>query len=76
MKYKLTTQVVALVVLAVFMMGIWAIGDTVDLAWLRFYSAAVFLATLALNVGDWFVWRIGPIQSVDTARFSGPVVVG
>ena len=62
MKYKLVAQVVALIVVSVFMVGIWALGDTVKLGWLRFFSVSVFLAALALGLWDWFFWRLGPVQ--------------
>lgn len=62
MKYRLITQVIGLVIVAVFTAGIWVVGDTVNLEWLRFYSAAVFLATLAVNLWEWFGWRVGPVQ--------------
>lgn len=62
MKYKLTTQVIAFIVVAVFAVGIWAKGDTPNTEWLRFFSLAVFLATLFLNIWEWFGWRIGLLQ--------------
>ena len=64
MKYKLITQVVALVVVLALMVGIWSTGDTVNPEWLRFFSAAVFVATLTLNLWDWLIWRIGPLQRI------------
>ena len=66
MKYKLITQVVALMVVLVFTVGIWSSGDTVDPEWLRFFSAAVFAATLALNLWDWLIWRIGLVQRISS----------
>lgn len=62
MKYRLLTQVIALVVVAVFALGIWATGGRVDPGWLQLFSVAVFLATLALNMWDWVLWRVGPVQ--------------
>lgn len=62
MKYRVITQVVALIVIAVFAVGIWALGDTLDPEWLRFYSASVFLAALALNLWEWSGWRLRPVQ--------------
>lgn len=66
MKYRLVTQLVALIVVVVFTGGIWAVGDTVNVEWLQFYSWAVLLATLALNLWEWFGWRNRLIQRLRT----------
>ncbi len=64
MRYKLLVQVVAAVVVIVFAVGIWASGDKVNVAWLRFFSAAVLVATALLALWERFVWRLAPIQRI------------
>ena len=64
MKYRLIAQVVALVVVAVFAVGIWSTGGDVEIEWLRFFSGAVLLAILALNLWERFLWRIPLIQKI------------
>jgi hypothetical protein len=62
MRNRIIAQVVALVVVTVFAVGIWATGGTVDTGWLQLLSAAVFLATLVLNLWDWVLWGVAPAQ--------------
>ena len=62
MSNKTTVQVVAIVVVVVFAVGILMTGGNLKPQWLRFYTIAVFLATLALAFWDRFLWHISPFQ--------------
>ena len=64
MRYKSLAQVVSLVVVSVFAVGIWSTGGDVDLGWLRFFSLAVLIATAVLNLWDRFLWRIALAQRI------------
>jgi len=55
-------QVIAAVVVAVFAGGIWLSGGQLHSQWLRFYSAAVFVATVALSMWEAVIWRLPPVQ--------------
>lgn len=61
---RVAIQVVALVVVAVFAVGIWSTGGDVELGWLRFFSAAVLVATAALIAWDRYLWRLKLAQRV------------
>lgn len=50
-------QIVAVIVVAVFAAGIWFSGGTPDPRWLRFFSAAVFVAINVLTIWDRWFWR-------------------
>ena len=62
MKQRTFVQVVAAVVVAVFAVGIWSSGGKVDLGWLRFFSAAVFVATALLLLWDRVFWKLSLVQ--------------
>jgi len=64
MKRHLLVQVVAGVVVIVFAIGIWSSGETVNPAWLRFFSDAVFTATIVLVVWDHWLWRLPILQRI------------
>jgi hypothetical protein len=64
MKQHTFVQVVAAVVVVVFAIGIWSSGGQVDLGWLRFFSAAVFVATALLLLWDRAIWKLSPVQRV------------
>jgi hypothetical protein len=55
-------QVVASVVVAVFAAGIWLTGGKVDIGWLRFFSAAVLVATGILWLWESSLWRLAIVQ--------------
>jgi len=55
-------RLVATVVVIVFALGIWATGGKPDLGWLRFYSAAVLIATALLWLWETLLWKIRPAQ--------------
>jgi hypothetical protein len=61
---KARVQVVAAIVVLVFAGGIWWTGGALHSQWLRFYSAAVFIATLALAAWDRVLWRYWPFQTI------------
>ena len=64
MRYRTLVQTTASVVIAVFAVGIWSMGDAVKFEWLRFFSAAVLLSTLTLNLGDRWLWRLPLSQRI------------
>src|SRR5262245_10987850 len=57
MKRTVLIQVVAVIVVAVFAVGILFTGGTLNPAWLRFFTVAVFVATIALTLWDHVLWR-------------------
>jgi hypothetical protein len=57
-------QVVTGVVVVVFAVGIWLTGETVNPAWLRFFSAAVAVATIVLAVWDRWLWGLTLAQRI------------
>jgi hypothetical protein len=61
-KTRALVQVVAVVVVVVFAIGIWSAGEPVKLGWLRFFSASVVAATLILGVWDRWLWRLTVAQ--------------
>lgn len=52
--------------MVVFAIGIWSSGETVNPGWLRFFSAAVLVATIVLGVWDRWLWRLTFIQRIPT----------
>jgi SMODS-associating 2TM, beta-strand rich effector domain len=61
---KVRVQAIAAIVVLVFAGGIWWSGGSLHAQWLRFYSAAVFVATAVLAAWDQFLWRFCPFQSI------------
>jgi hypothetical protein len=61
-KTRILVQVIATIVVLVFAAGIWWSGGRVDVGWLRFFSAAVFVATGMLWVWEKVLWKTSPIQ--------------
>jgi hypothetical protein len=57
-------QIVAATVVLVFAIGIWSTGDAVKLAWLRFFSLAVLVATAILAVWDHWLWHWPIVQRI------------
>lgn len=55
-------QVIAVVVVVVFALGILLTGGRVQAEWLRFYSAAVLVAVAAMAAWDRFLWRTSLAQ--------------
>lgn len=64
MKRRLTVQVVAGVVIIVFVVGTWLKSRQIDLGWLKYFSAAVFVASLVLASYDVLIWRISFVQRI------------
>jgi hypothetical protein len=56
-KRQVLIRVVASVVVVVFAVGIWSTGGNLDLGWLRFFSAAVLVATVVLWLWETLIWR-------------------
>lgn len=61
---KLAVQIVAAIVIAVFVAGTWLKSRQIDLGWLKYFSAAVFVAGLVFALWDSLIWRIPLIQRV------------
>ena len=72
-KQRTAVQVIAGVVVLVFAIGIWASGDQVHVAWLRFFSVAVFVATAVLIIWERFLWRLSLPQRL---RFAPRHIAG
>lgn len=64
MKRTITIRVVVAVVVVVFGAGTWLTGGRPDLGWVRFFSAAVLLATLVLALWDFWLWRLPLVQRI------------
>ena len=62
MSKKLVVQFVAAVVASVFAGGLWISGTEPQLAWLRFFSLAVWVALLGLLVWEKYLWRLRLVQ--------------
>ena len=63
-QHRTIVQAVTATVVLVFAIGIWATGGAVSPTWLRFYSAAVLLATLLLGVWEHWLWRLPLSQRI------------
>lgn len=61
---RILVQVVAFVVVAVFAIGIWSTGGAIEASWLRFFSAAVLVATVVLGVWEHFLWHTTIAQTI------------
>lgn len=61
---RIRVQIIAALVIMVFVAGIWISGDTPRFQWLRFYSAAVMVVLLALAAWDYWLWRLPLVQRV------------
>jgi hypothetical protein len=59
---RIGTQFIVALVVAVFAIGIWMSGDSLEFRWLRFYSVAVVVVLLALAAWDSFIWRWAVVQ--------------
>lgn len=59
---RLVVQVIAAVVVLVFVLGIWLTGGAPKLAWLRFYSVAVVLLLLLGAIWEHWAWRWPLVQ--------------
>jgi len=50
-------RIVAILISAVFVAGVWISTDQPDFSFLRFYSVAVLVVTIALAIWDKWLWR-------------------
>jgi hypothetical protein len=57
-------KVVAATVVVVFAVGILASGGTVQVWWLRAYSAGVLVATVLLAAWDRYLWKLPFVQRI------------
>lgn len=64
MKRTVIVRVVAAIVLSVFSIGTWVTSGELNVGWLRFFSAGVFVATLFLAAWDLWIWRLPIAQHV------------
>ncbi|MBD2036467.1 hypothetical protein H6F76_15755 [Leptolyngbya sp. FACHB-321] len=64
MNRRVLVQVVAAIVVTVFAAGIWFTGGTLDLQWLRFFAAAVFIAGTALTIWEHWAWHLPFVQKL------------
>ena len=64
MTSRVHVQLVSAIVVAVFAGGIWLSGGQLHSQWLRFYGAAVFLATVALSLWESYFWRLPLVQRI------------
>lgn len=64
MSRQIIIRVVAAIVVGVFSGGAWIQSGKLDIGWLRHFSAAVFITTVAISTWDLWLWRIPPLQRV------------
>lgn len=65
MSRRASTQVIAAVVVAVFAVGLWTSGTSLEASWLRYYSLAVLAAVGVLTAWDRWIWRLSILQRFD-----------
>lgn len=58
MSRRILVQVVAGAVVITFAGGIWLSGDSIEIGWLRFYSAAVFVGLFSVWLWDRWIWSM------------------
>jgi hypothetical protein len=61
---KLLIQIVAAIVIVVFVAGAWLKSRQIDLGWLKYFSTAVFIAGIVFWLWDSFVWRLTVVQRI------------
>jgi hypothetical protein len=59
-------QIAAILIIAVFGIGIWAEGGVPHMWWLKFYSIAVAVVAIASTAWDHYFWRTGIFQKLRT----------
>ncbi|WP_352231648.1 hypothetical protein [Actinokineospora sp. NBRC 105648] len=62
MRHGILVRVSVAVVILVFAIGTWVKGGKFDPGWLKFFSAAVLLATIVFALWDLWLWKIRPSQ--------------
>lgn len=64
MSSRSRVQIAVALVVAVFAVGIWLTGGSIQPVWLRFYSAAVLVLTVAGIVWERWLWSTGLAQKM------------
>ena len=64
MSQSIVVKIVAVVVLTVFAIGILFSGGTLNVQWLRFFSASVFVAVGVLNIWEYWLWHLPIVQKL------------
>jgi SMODS-associating 2TM, beta-strand rich effector domain len=64
MRRAFIVRVTAAAVIAVFVIGTWTKSRRLELGWLKYFSTAVLVATVALALWDTWLWRLAPIQKL------------
>ncbi len=64
MRSAVWVKVVAAIVLIVFSIGTFVTSGQLDVTWLQYFSAAVFVATGVLTLWELFLWRLPPSQTI------------
>jgi SMODS-associating 2TM, beta-strand rich effector domain len=64
MNRRILVQVIAFIVVTVFAAGIWFTGGTLDLQWLRFFSASVFISVSVLTIWENWAWHLPLVQNL------------
>jgi hypothetical protein len=67
MKQSIVTRVIVAIVIVVFVAGTWVQSGQFDLGWLKFFSAAVLVATVTLTIWDLWLWKTRLAQLVPGA---------
>lgn len=62
MKWNVLIRAIVAVAVLVFFVGTWVTGGRPDFGWLKFFSAAVLLATVVLTLWDVWLWRTRWVQ--------------
>ncbi|HEY9502328.1 MAG TPA: hypothetical protein VIR01_11925, partial [Pyrinomonadaceae bacterium] len=57
-------RIIAVIISAVFVIASWITTGTPDTGFLRFFSIAVLVASIALTVWDKWVWKFGIAQRI------------
>jgi predicted pore-forming effector associated with SMODS systems len=64
MKNSMAVRAIVTIVALVFVLGTWLRSGQLDLGWLKFFSIAVLVTTIAFTVWDLWLWRIRFIQLI------------
>lgn len=64
MRRTIVIRLAAIVALSVFTAGTYITSGELDISWLRFLSAAVFITTVLLALWDTWIWRFPWIQLI------------
>lgn len=61
---RVAIQLLVVLVASVFVLGIYLSGDTIKASWLRFFSPAVLVVTVAWSLWEHWIWRWPAVQSI------------